>query len=243
FSGRPNFSLLLTNATVRNPVLRLITSAESGARIVSSHAHPMTLPAFLLCAAISANAAVTGVVRDAKTGEPLSKVLVALADPPRKLITGAHGEFDFGSLPPGDYSLKLATVGYRMLQFRFHLDDGESKELQVVLSPDSAQPTDRVEVRADPFDLEGRREPTAFTIDGSETKNLAGVLADDPLRAVQSLPGVTSNDDFDSRFSIHGAPYERVGLYLDGILLHTPFHTVQGEGPTGSLTVFNGDMV
>jgi hypothetical protein len=57
------------------------------------------------------------------------------------------------------------------------------------------------------------------------------------------MPGVSSNDDFDSRFSLHGAPYTRVGLYLDDILLHMPFHTVQGEGPSGSMTVFQADVV
>jgi hypothetical protein len=68
------------------------------------------------------------------------------------------------------------------------------------------------------------------------------VLADDPLRAVQSLPGVTSNNDFDSEFSLRGASFDRIGLYLDGVLLHSPFHTTDGQSGDGSLTIFNGDM-
>ena len=68
------------------------------------------------------------------------------------------------------------------------------------------------------------------------------MLADDPLRAVQSLPGVTSNNDFDSEFSLRGAPFDRIGLYLDGVLLHSPFHTTDGQSGDGSLTIFNGDM-
>jgi hypothetical protein len=159
------------------------------------------------------------------------------------MLTGPHGEFDLGALDPGDYSIKIATVGYRLVQTRIEVKSGDSKELDIALSPDTFQRTEHIEVRADPFDTNPRTGAAEFSIDGAEAKNLAGVLADDPLRAVQSMPGVSSNDDFDSRFSIHGAPYERVGLYLDGILLHTPFHTVQGEGPTGSLTVFNGDMI
>ena len=54
---------------------------------------------------------------------------------------------------------------------------------------------------------------------------------------------MASNDDFDNRLSMHGAPYTRWGLYLDDILLHTPLHTVQDEGPSGLLTVFDGDVV
>src|SRR6185369_17840172 len=82
----------------------------------------------------------------------------------------------------------------------------------------------------------------AITLECEERKNLASVLADDPLRAVQSLPGVTSNNDFDSEFSLRGAPFDRVGLYLDGILLHSPFHTTDGQSGDGSLTIFDGDM-
>ena len=91
---------------------------------------------------------------------------------------------------------------------------------------------------------ESPRWPAAssITLQGEERKNLASVLADDPLRAVQSLPGVTSNNDFDSEFSLRGAPFDRVGLYLDGVLLHSPFHTTDGQSGDGSLTIFNGDM-
>jgi hypothetical protein len=78
---------------------------------------------------------------------------------------------------------------------------------------------------------------------GNDAKNLASVLADDPLRAVQNLPGVSSNNDFDARFSLRGSDFSRIGLYLDGILLHEPFHTLEGQNLQGSATAFNGDMV
>ncbi len=42
---------------------------------------------------------------------------------------------------------------------------------------------------------------------GNELRNLASVLADDPLRAVQSMPGVASNDDFRAQVSIRGAGF------------------------------------
>ena len=197
----------------------------------------------LVAAVLQQGGEVRGIVRDARSGEPLAIVAVQVVETQRRTVTGASGQFDLGTLTAGDYTVKASTVGYRLLQTRIEIKPGSATELILALSPDTFQHTERIEVRADPFDLVRRGGPTEFAIDGSEAKNLASVLADDPLRAVQSLPGVTANDDFDSRFSLHGAPYERIGLYLDGILLHTPFHTVQGEGPSGSLTVFNGDMV
>ena len=197
----------------------------------------------LLAAGLQQGREIRGTVRDARTGEPMAIVTVELVGSGQETLTSAAGQFSLGVLNPGAYTIKASTVGYRLLQARFEVSGMGAHGLDLALSPDTFQRIERIEVRADPFDLAQQRSATEFAIDGSEAKNLAGVLADDPLRAVQSLPGVSANDDFDSRFSIHGAPYERVGLYLDGVLLHTPFHTVQGEGPSGSLTVFNGDMV
>ena len=113
----------------------------------------------------------------------------------------------------------------------------------VVLTPDTLRQTETVEAKADPFETARGDSPDAITLAGNDAKNLGSVLADDPLRAVQSLPGVTSNNDFEARFSLRGADFSRIGLYLDGILLHEPFHMLQGEGTTGSASAFNGDMV
>ena len=184
-----------------------------------------------------------GVVVDARGGEPLARVEVLLASTPYRTVTDEAGRFNIAGVPPGDYALHVSTVGYRLLKKSFSLAAGEIKDFEVVLTPDTLRHTDSVEVKAGPFELARQDSPSELNLAGVEAKNLASVLADDPLRAVQSLPGVTSNDDFDSRFSIHGADYSRVGLYLDGILLHAPFHMVAGEPATGSMTAFNGDTL
>jgi hypothetical protein len=65
----------------------------------------------------------------------------------------------------------------------------------------------------------------------------------DPLRAVQSLPGVTSNYDFQSQFAVRGAGFQRTGIYLDGVLLHSPFHTLQGDTTSASLSIVEGEVL
>jgi hypothetical protein len=199
-----------------------------------------------LCLCLTASSQgghVRGTVRDARSGEPLATVAVQLVETHATALTGASGTFDLGLIDSGAHTLKISTVGYRVAQVHFDLKADETRDLDIVLSSDASQRTERIEVRADPFELSRQSAGSDFSIDGSEAKNLSSVLADDPLRAAQTLPGVSSNDDFDSRFSLRGAPYDQIGLYLDDILMHTPFHTVQGEGPSGSLTVFNGDVV
>jgi hypothetical protein len=63
--------------------------------------------------------------------------------------------------------------------------------MEVILTPDNLRHTDSVEVKAGPFELPRQNSPSEMTLSGVEAKNLASVLADDPLRAAQSLPGVS----------------------------------------------------
>jgi hypothetical protein len=186
---------------------------------------------------------VKGTIHDAQTAEALARVTVKLIESGTKVATDGEGKFQIEGLAPGHYHLVIFSVGYRLIEKQIDLKADDVFSLDVAMTAEAAPHRDSVEVHAKPFDLEQGQGPTAFTISGAEAKNLASVLADDPMRALQSAPGVAGNDDFDSRFTLHGAPYTQLGLYLDGILLHEPFHTVQGEGPSGSTAVFNGDMV
>jgi hypothetical protein len=198
---------------------------------------------FFYWASPAQSAVIQGSVHDAQTGEALSRVSIRLKDANPRAETDASGHFTMDGVAAGSYRLVVSIVGYRLFEKRVDVKADEVIHLDVALSPDALEHKDTVDVHAGAFDVEAGDSPTAFTLSGTEAKNLASVLADDPMRALQSVPGVAGDDDFDSRFTLHGAPYDQVGLYLDGILLHEPFHTVQGEGPSGSTAVFNGDMV
>jgi hypothetical protein len=189
------------------------------------------------------NAQISGSVHDAHSGEALARVTVKLVESGESVETDAEGNFKLSEIEPGRYRMVVSSVGYRLLEKRIDLRADDAVSFDLAISPEAMQHRDTAEVHADPFDIEQGQGPTAFTLSGTEAKNLASVLADDPMRALQSAPGVAGDDDFDSRFTLHGAAYNQLGLYLDGILLHEPFHTVQGEGPSGSTAVFNGDMV
>ncbi len=186
---------------------------------------------------------VRGSVVDAHGGEALANVQVQLTGGAYRAVTNSRGTFQITRVAAGDYVLRISTVGYRLENQPFHLNDGETKEFDVVLTPDTLRQTETVEARTDPFETAHTDSPSTLVLAGNDVKNLGSVLADDPLRAVQNLPGVTSNNDFDARFSLRGADYSRIGLYLDDVLLHQPFHMLQGQNVSGSGTAFNGDMV
>ncbi|MDR3677143.1 MAG: TonB-dependent receptor [Acidobacteriota bacterium] len=182
-------------------------------------------------------------MRDGRGGEPLARVAVSLEGTPIHAITDGEGRFDIKALKPGDYTLSVSTVGYKLALIKVNLANGQLKEFEVTLTPDNLRQTTTVEVNAGPFGAPRIDSPSEISLSGNDAKNLASVLADDPLRAVQALPGITSDDDFNSRFSLRGADYSRIGLYVDDVLLHQPFHMIEGASGTGSLTIVNGDML
>jgi hypothetical protein len=184
---------------------------------------------------------VSGRIVSARDGEALGLAQVVLVGTALTGVTDSTGTFRIAGVPAGAYTLQASVVGYRVIEQTFTLAPGEAKTFEITLTPNTITLTDSTVVTADPF-TEPQESAAGFTLQGDEQKNLASVLSDDPLRAVQSAPGVTANDDFSSAFSVRGAPFDRIGLYLDGILLHSPFHTVDGIADNGSLTVFNGDL-
>lgn len=82
-----------------------------------------------------------------------------------------------------------------------------------------------------------------LTLHGLDLLNLSTVLANDPFRALQGVPGVASNDDFEARFSLRGADFNRIGIYVDGVPLHDALHSLEGTDLSGSASVFNAGMV
>src|SRR5262249_12348923 len=130
-----------------------------------------------------------------RDSQPLALVEVSLLGTPFVAVTANDGTFRITGVSTGSYALQVTAVGYRLIRQEFALGDGEVKRFEIVLTPSTITLTDSAVVVADPFATPESTD-AGFTLDGEERKNLASVLADDPLRAVQSAPGVTSNDDF-----------------------------------------------
>ena len=72
------------------------------------------------------------------------------------------------------------------------------------------------------------------------------MLADDPLRAVQVLPGVATTDDLRSEFSVRGSDFAHMGFTVDGFstphLLHT-VRAVEDKSGSGSVAMINSDIL
>jgi outer membrane receptor for ferrienterochelin and colicins len=83
---------------------------------------------------------VAGSIVDARGGEALAKIDVQLAGTAYRTRSDAQGHFQVAGIPPGDYVLNVSTVGYRLAKKPFHLDAGETKQFDVILSKPRRHP-------------------------------------------------------------------------------------------------------
>lgn len=177
---------------------------------------------------------------------PEAEIRLASAGNGQEILSrsDASGHFQLGPLSPGEYHLQSQVQGHIPLAFDLHVDAGADQDLSVTLHT-------RAAARVESVTVEGNLLSEALTADaidrvslaGDNLKNLTTVLADDPLRAVQALPGVTANDDFNAQFSLRGADFSRIGIYLDGIKLHNAVHSLEGSDLSGSASSFNAALV
>lgn len=189
-------------------------------------------------------ASLSGRVVDARTGEPLAKVRVIVSGTDQETTTDENGTFKFENLSAGKIDLYITTVTFGLVKKSVRLKEGDNADFQIALNEDAAALTESVTVKTAPFESTDNSGVTQQLLNKRELQQLSSVLVNDPIRAAQALPGVSANDDYRSEFSVRGAPFDRVGLYLDGILTENFVHTVGGGYlDSGSVSVINADTV
>jgi hypothetical protein len=187
-------------------------------------------------------AALHGRVLDAQTGETIAKATVTLPALKMATATDAAGRFSFSAVPPGDVEVLVTTIGYGLGRKTVRVSAPET-EVEIRVGQEALKRSEDILVEAPPFDPVDVAAPAAHNLRGVELRNLGGVITDDPLRSVQSLPGVATGDDFYASFAVRGAGFSSVGFYLDGVLMSAPFHTIRDSNEAYSLTILNGDVV
>ena len=85
--------------------------------------------------------------------------------------------------------------------------------------------------------------PAQQTLGSAEIQNLRNLLTNDPMRAIQVLPGVTTGDDFHAEFAVRGSPFSRMNFTFDGVQTSFLLHTVPLVQDGGSIAMVNGDIL
>jgi hypothetical protein len=196
---------------------------------------------------------VTGVVVDGGTGAPLGRVLVEDVDAgravqageARRTVTGSDGRFTL-DLPPGLRRLRASVVGYAVTLKETVVPAARTVDVTIALAGGTSALAETVTVTSGHFRYVDPGAPAQQVLGSADIQNLRGVLADDPLRAVQTLPGVATGDDLRSEFSVRGSSFSRMHLTVDGFstpyLLHA-VRAVEDASSSGSIAMINSDIL
>src|SRR5258705_4148842 len=147
--------------------------------------------------------AIAGLVVDARTMQPLGGVLVELATPHLVTTTDSDGGFRLEGIPPGRYELLISFVGYAFTRRDVEVAAGENR-ITIPLAEGTTAYDESVIVRGDLFGARESGVAAQQSLGSAELRQLGGMTLDDPLRAVQSLAGVTAADDLYSELIVRG---------------------------------------
>ncbi|MBS1820134.1 MAG: TonB-dependent receptor [Acidobacteria bacterium] len=185
---------------------------------------------------------IRGVVVDTEGGTPIEQVSVRLQDTGQVVSTAADGRFEFTTVPAGEHELYVSVVNFLLVRRQVDVSPGATTELTIALTQGTGTYTESVSV-VGAVDQRATAPPAEARVHGIELQQLSGLLANDPLRAVQAMPGVTTGDDFRSEFAVRGAGPLQTGFVFDGISTRFMLHTVERVNDAGSIAMINGEVL
>ncbi|MBF9220329.1 TonB-dependent receptor [Hymenobacter ruricola] len=199
---------------------------------------PASAPA---AAATSTVVTLTGTLRDAN-GQPLELASVGVEGQPGGANTTAEGNFTLPvRVPAGGKTVVLVVrrLGYLPLRQSLRLPADAGKPLALTMRLDT-KALGGVKVTARSNQSDPREQVSITQLDPRTAKDIPSPFGD--FNAIlKTLPGVVSNSELSSTYSVRGGNYDENLVYLNGFEIYRPFlvTSAQQEG----LSFINPDLV
>ena len=182
---------------------------------------------------------VSGTVKDQKNGELLIGVNVKVAeDPSINVIANEYGFYSL-SLPEGNYKVIISYPGYK--DFEQQIAVNQNIKLDLPLSPQ-----EQISKAIDEVVITGIKKDKNLTSAqmGAETLNIKNIEKlpvlfgeKDVMKTIQLLPGIKSNGEGSSGFSVRGGATDQNLILLDEAPVYNASHLL------GFFSTFNSDAL
>ncbi len=180
------------------------------------------------------SATIAGYVRDIRSGEAMIGAAVYVDNPPIGVVTDQFGYFSF-TLPKGRHVLKISSVGMKdtKRQVMLYSDGKLNIELQdyvptlktIIVTAEKTSNTRGLQMGVDRLNIRTIKQvPVVF----GEA---------DVLRAVLTLPGVTSVGEGSTGFNVRGGSVDQNLVLFNDATIYNPSHFF------GFFSAFNPDAV
>ncbi|MBS1518758.1 MAG: TonB-dependent receptor [Bacteroidetes bacterium] len=149
--------------------------------------------------------------------------------------TDKSGKYNV-AVEPGSYEVKVSHPGYDKYSFRnFTVKSGEKKILDIFLI-EKIITTDEIEVYGIFRQKQEDLRTSLYNIRPGNVKVLPGAV-EDVLRSLQTLPGVTSPNDFTSQLIIRGSGPDQNLIVVDDVEIFNPYRLY------GLVSMFNPETL
>jgi hypothetical protein len=172
------------------------------------------------------NGKITGVVKDASTGEPVVGANVVIEGTLMGASADANGAFTILAVPPGTYNIVASAVGYARATTRgVQVGSDQTVTLTISMSIEAVGMKEVV--------VEAQRKLVDKTITQTRTVVSSGELNNAlPVFSIQELLNTTASV-FQGR--IRGSQREETKTLLDGVDVTDQFRNIDSQSGTGDL--------
>ncbi|MGR3811300.1 TonB-dependent receptor [Jiulongibacter sp. NS-SX5] len=184
---------------------------------------------------LAQNLSLSGYIRDASNGEGMIGVSIYVSELQTGVQTNAYGFYSI-SMPAGNYTLQLSSIGYQSLTKRIELKESTTLDLEMA---DETSVLQEVVVKADREDANVKSlEMSVNKVAMKTIKKMPAFLGEvDVIRSIQFLPGVSSVGEGASGFNVRGGGIDQNLVLLDEAPVYNSSHLF------GFFSVFNPDAV
>lgn len=186
------------------------------------------------------NYSVSGTVKDQKNGELLIGVTIKIAqDPTISVVANEYGFYSL-SLPKGSYTLLVSNPGFKDFQQSITVENDLKQN--IYLSQEGGEKTSQIEevvisaVKKDK-NLSSAQMGTE-TLSIKQIDKLPVLFGEkDVMKTIQLLPGIKSNGEGSSGFSVRGGASDQNLILLDEATVYNASHLL------GFFSTFNSDAL
>jgi len=178
---------------------------------------------------------ITGVVKDANTGETLIGVNIIEKSTSKGTVTNEYGFYSF-TLEQGMHTIDISYIGYNTIKEKVNLSNNVTLNINL---KESAESLNEVVVSAYTEKVSVKKAEMSVNKMKVETiKAIPAVLGEvDVLRAITTLPGVSTAGEGQSGFNVRGGAADQNLVLLDEATLFNSSHLF------GFFSVINADAI
>lgn len=182
---------------------------------------------------------ISGTVKDKKNGELLIGVTVKVSDDPSiNVVANEYGFYSL-SLPEGDHTIIISYPGYKEFEQQIKVDQNIKLDLLLNQEDQKSNTIDEVVVSGVKKD-----KNLSSAQMGTETLNIKNIEKlpvlfgeKDVMKTIQLLPGIKSNGEGSSGFSVRGGATDQNLILLDEAPVYNASHLL------GFFSTFNSDAL